>query len=386
MTTPVETIVLSINTTTDVVSGSFDMKAGLNYQVQIVFSGSNIPDNSQTVELAGDATAGRISLISLAVTNNEYADGVLVADADANTALFYRQTANPGTELKTIPYYLQVKVDGVIRWQILGTATGSMVKGVTIAQPPFDFTAAVNNAKLYRDEAQDFAMEADASALEAQLAAQEANSASASALTYSQNAQASAEDAAADATIAYDYAHDAQSYASAASNAANTAMDEANAAAGFAAQAESFRNTAGQYASSASTSSASAQSSAESAFASKQEAEEWADFSRVYAEAAYISAQNAKHSEEVISDITLNTVAPLTGGGNLIDDLTVSMSQSSSSSDGWLSSSDWNEFNGKQDALEFPNNSAKYLDGTGNWTIPSGGGGGGVESFMARAG
>ena len=50
----------------------------------------------------------------------------------------------------------------------------------------------------------------------------------------------------------------------------------------------------------------------------------------------------------------IGTTAPLQGGGNLTGNLTLSMTQASSTANGWLSSTDWNTFNGKQ-------NSGAYL-------------------------
>jgi len=48
---------------------------------------------------------------------------------------------------------------------------------------------------------------------------------------------------------------------------------------------------------------------------------------------------------------TISTTAPLSGGGDLTANRTLSISQASTSTDGFLSSTNWNTFNGKQDAL-----------------------------------
>lgn len=48
---------------------------------------------------------------------------------------------------------------------------------------------------------------------------------------------------------------------------------------------------------------------------------------------------------------TISTTSPLQGGGNLTADRTLSITQASSTTDGYISSSDWINFNGKQDAL-----------------------------------
>jgi len=51
------------------------------------------------------------------------------------------------------------------------------------------------------------------------------------------------------------------------------------------------------------------------------------------------------------SAITISTTAPLSGGGNLSANRTLSISQSNTTTNGYLSSIDWNTFNGKQAAL-----------------------------------
>lgn len=50
---------------------------------------------------------------------------------------------------------------------------------------------------------------------------------------------------------------------------------------------------------------------------------------------------------------TISTTAPLSGGGDLSANRTLSIFQASGSTDGYLSSTDWNTFNGKQAALGF---------------------------------
>jgi hypothetical protein len=44
---------------------------------------------------------------------------------------------------------------------------------------------------------------------------------------------------------------------------------------------------------------------------------------------------------------TINTTAPLSGGGDLSADRTLSMTQANATTNGWLSSTDWNTFNSK---------------------------------------
>jgi hypothetical protein len=58
-------------------------------------------------------------------------------------------------------------------------------------------------------------------------------------------------------------------------------------------------------------------------------------------------------NSKVSTTRTISTTAPLSGGGNLSGDLTLSMSQASASANGYLTSSDWSTFSGKQNALGF---------------------------------
>jgi hypothetical protein len=67
----------------------------------------------------------------------------------------------------------------------------------------------------------------------------------------------------------------------------------------------------------------------------------------------------------------ISTTSPLSGGGNLSADRTLSIAQANTSTDGYISSTDWNTFNGKQAALGFTaeNTANKQnslaVDGTG---------------------
>lgn len=116
---------------------------------------------------------------------------------------------------------------------------------------------------------------------------------------------------------------------------------------------------------------------------------------------------------------TISTTSPLSGGGDLSANRTLSISQANGSTNGYLSSTDWSTFNSKvsstttitingtsQDlstnrtftvtdanlstsdittndvsitkhgfAPKLPNDATKYLDGTGNYSVPAGGGG-----------
>jgi hypothetical protein len=58
-------------------------------------------------------------------------------------------------------------------------------------------------------------------------------------------------------------------------------------------------------------------------------------------------------NSKVSTTRTISTTAPLSGGGDLSGDLTLSMSQASASANGYLTSSDWSTFSGKQNALGF---------------------------------
>ena len=68
---------------------------------------------------------------------------------------------------------------------------------------------------------------------------------------------------------------------------------------------------------------------------------------------------------------TISTTSPLSGGGNLTADRTLSIAQATTSVSGYLSATDWATFNGKQAALGFtPENTANKqnslaVDGTG---------------------
>lgn len=76
-------------------------------------------------------------------------------------------------------------------------------------------------------------------------------------------------------------------------------------------------------------------------------------------------------TSKVATTRTISTTAPLNGGGNLTADRTLSITQANTTTDGYLSSTDWTTFNGKQAALGFtPENAANKqnslaVDGTG---------------------
>jgi hypothetical protein len=76
-------------------------------------------------------------------------------------------------------------------------------------------------------------------------------------------------------------------------------------------------------------------------------------------------------SSKVPTTRTISTTAPLSGGGDLSANRTLSIPQATTSVDGYLSATDWTTFNGKQAALGFtPENTANKqnslaVDGTG---------------------
>jgi hypothetical protein len=76
-------------------------------------------------------------------------------------------------------------------------------------------------------------------------------------------------------------------------------------------------------------------------------------------------------SSKVPTTRTISTTAPLSGGGDLSANRTLSIAQATTSVSGYLSSTDWTTFNGKQAALGFtPENTANKqnslaVDGTG---------------------
>jgi hypothetical protein len=76
-------------------------------------------------------------------------------------------------------------------------------------------------------------------------------------------------------------------------------------------------------------------------------------------------------SSKVPTTRTISTTAPLSGGGDLSANRTLSIPQATTSVDGYLSATDWTTFNGKQDALGFTaeNTANKQnslaVDGTG---------------------
>jgi len=73
------------------------------------------------------------------------------------------------------------------------------------------------------------------------------------------------------------------------------------------------------------------------------------------------------------SSTTISTTSPLSGGGDLSANRTLSIAQATTSTDGYLSSTDWNTFNGKQAALVSGTNiksvNSTSLLGSGNISV-----------------
>ena len=84
-------------------------------------------------------------------------------------------------------------------------------------------------------------------------------------------------------------------------------------------------------------------------------------------------ALNTLNTNKVNTSRTISTTAPLSGGGDLTSDRTLSISQATTSTDGYLSSTDWNSFNGKQSALVSGTNiktvNSNSLLGSGNVSV-----------------
>lgn len=87
-------------------------------------------------------------------------------------------------------------------------------------------------------------------------------------------------------------------------------------------------------------------------------------------------ALNTLNTGKVNTTRSISTTAPLSGGGDLSANRTLSISQATTSTDGYLSSTDWNTFNNKQAALVSGTNiktvNSTSLLGSGNITTPVG--------------
>lgn len=87
-------------------------------------------------------------------------------------------------------------------------------------------------------------------------------------------------------------------------------------------------------------------------------------------------ALNTLDTGKVNTTRSISTTAPLSGGGDLSANRTLSISQATTSTDGYVSSTDWNTFNNKQAALVSGTNiktvNSTSLLGSGNITTPIG--------------
>jgi hypothetical protein len=99
--------------------------------------------------------------------------------------------------------------------------------------------------------------------------------------------------------------------------------------------------------------------------------------------------QNALGFTPANNTITISTTSPLSGGGNLTTNRTLSISQASGSVNGFLSSTDWTTFNGKQNAITLTttgtSGAATLVGATLNIPQYSGGGSGTVTSVTTTS-
>lgn len=80
----------------------------------------------------------------------------------------------------------------------------------------------------------------------------------------------------------------------------------------------------------------------------------------------YLSSTDwSSFNSRVPSTRTINTSAPLQGGGALSSNRTLSMTQASAASNGWLSSTDYNKFNNKVDVIGLTANIIPSVDVSG---------------------
>lgn len=79
-----------------------------------------------------------------------------------------------------------------------------------------------------------------------------------------------------------------------------------------------------------------------------------------------LSANRSWTVGDVTSTRTISTSGPLSGGGDLSTNRTISIAKASGSADGYLSSSDWTTFNNKENAIA-TGNSSQYLRGDKSW-------------------
>lgn len=94
-----------------------------------------------------------------------------------------------------------------------------------------------------------------------------------------------------------------------------------------------------------------------------------ADLSILIAE-SQVTNLTSDLASKVPSTRTINTTSPLTGGGDLSADRTISIPQSSSTANGYLSSTDWITFNAKQSSGNFISTLTGDATATGPGSVP----------------
>jgi hypothetical protein len=80
-------------------------------------------------------------------------------------------------------------------------------------------------------------------------------------------------------------------------------------------------------------------------------------------------ASAASVASKADATITINTSGPLSGGGNLSANRTLSIAQATTTTDGYLSSTDWNTFNNKQNTLSNANSTTSGILTSTDWNM-----------------
>ena len=85
---------------------------------------------------------------------------------------------------------------------------------------------------------------------------------------------------------------------------------------------------------------------------------------RIASSATWNAKQDALGFIPVTNARTISTTAPLSGGGDLTANRTIAISQANTTTDGYLSSTDWNTFNGKFTLPALTSGSVLFSNGT----------------------
>ena len=96
-----------------------------------------------------------------------------------------------------------------------------------------------------------------------------------------------------------------------------------------------------------------------------------ADRTYTFPDASGTLALTSDLSSYVPTSRTISTTAPLQGGGDLSANRTLSITQASASTNGYLSSTDWNTFNNKQNAITNPVTGVGSADSVAYWNSSS---------------